>query len=519
MCLHHPLIGGTARWNWDGDRIVFDTVFPSGRPPVGRSRPSYRMDIREYVVSQNNAMMKATLHEDIVAFIAEQRLDPQRFTGRSPYDFDFRANVIAAFVSQRIQYQATHGRDPWQFPEETLFLKRGDCEDIAFLLASLLLASGISGYNVRVALGKVVVHPPTGRSHVFDHMWVMYKCEAGHWLLLEPLHLKQVPHKELAHRRTLSPTPDCVAGQRVEYKPSFLFNDEHVWIVDREGGPERVSDAVNRAWVRINPRFAGEVHQTIINAALSSVAPDAVVQALNRHFSRIFGQTVDDVDNFITHGYDPRDHFDNGFITEGWAVVQKRLEAFKGNNQDLDSFAYAAHGIADFYAHSSYAHFADLENPADDGGLAKPCDPANPIGAFVPPPAYDGASHFDLGSGKFSINPHVYKGPQQSAPNVWKGQLISGRYAQARDSHSAIEAATFIPKELIDKTFPNRGALPHHNEIAVDSELAGKGHLLYANDVQDRLSRLSYQNQFRWRKNGAIAHVKQAFLDNWIKDQ
>lgn len=56
-------------------------------------------------------------------------------------------------------------------------------------MASLMLASGISGYNVRVPLGKVKVFVNSSEVKSFDHMWVMYKNERGRWMLFEPLHM------------------------------------------------------------------------------------------------------------------------------------------------------------------------------------------------------------------------------------------------------------------------------------------------------------------------------------------
>jgi predicted transglutaminase-like cysteine proteinase len=63
-------------------------------------------------------------------------------------------------------------------PDETLKLRSGDCEDRALLIASMLLASGISSFNVRVALGKFRAW--MGEEHDdFGHVWVMYKDESG----------------------------------------------------------------------------------------------------------------------------------------------------------------------------------------------------------------------------------------------------------------------------------------------------------------------------------------------------
>lgn len=80
---------------------------------------------------------------------------------------------------------------------------------------------------------------------------------------------------------------------------------------------------------------------------------------------------MDDVD--LPGGYDPRDHFDNGYIEESWKQVAIRLEQFRtAGVRNLDLFHRAAHAIGDFYAHSSYGEFAALQN----GKLAL-YDPSN----------------------------------------------------------------------------------------------------------------------------------------------
>jgi hypothetical protein len=77
------------------------------------------------------------------------------FCSREPGSFDFRARMVRAYVSEHIAYGKLDPNNPWQFPEETLVLRSGLCEDRAFLLAGLMLAAGISSFNVRVALGDV----------------------------------------------------------------------------------------------------------------------------------------------------------------------------------------------------------------------------------------------------------------------------------------------------------------------------------------------------------------------------
>lgn len=83
---------------------------------------------------------------------------------KSPGDFDRRAWLSWRWVVSNIDYRAnepaTDPYDPttqlaefYQFPAETIALRKGDCDDSAFLLASLLVASGISEYCVRVVMG------------------------------------------------------------------------------------------------------------------------------------------------------------------------------------------------------------------------------------------------------------------------------------------------------------------------------------------------------------------------------
>jgi hypothetical protein len=70
-----------------------------------------------------------------------------------------------------------HGvRDYWQLPYETLNLTTGDCEDQAFLLCSLIRASGVSAEDVFMAIGTV---------DESGHAWVVIKAVSG-WRVLEP---------------------------------------------------------------------------------------------------------------------------------------------------------------------------------------------------------------------------------------------------------------------------------------------------------------------------------------------
>jgi hypothetical protein len=154
--------------------------------------------------------------------------------------------------------------------------------------------------------------------------------------------------------------------------------------------------------------------------------------------------------NILT--YDPRDHFDNGYIPDGWARVNSRLAAFQKDNTDWDIFGPAVHSIGDFYAHSSYVHFAMLQNAASPQGQAVVYSPG---GALVAPPQYTAnpgdpsLPPFDLTSDAFSLNPYAWKGTKTQAAAQWAGKLISGRYAQKYDPKAGFfENFTSLPLAL-----------------------------------------------------------------------
>lgn len=507
MCFTLSKIAPHGRWNWDGDRIIHESIVPASRPMPGspRRKSSHDIDVREFLVSERNEVMRKTLAEDIKSFVrASPGANWELFQSRSEGSFDHRAHLIAEFVSEKIAYKAAR-QDYWQFPDETLWVKEGDCEDRAFLMASLLLASGVSGYNIRVALGKLRVSKESGRQREYDHAWVMYKNEDGRWLILEPLHL----HRDAkgAFR------PGRLSGlTQAEYLPYFVFNDVHLWeVCGPEPCPSLKEVALRSRWSRIQPRFAGEVHYDLLATALQGHAPDWYVRALQSRFTKIpFVGLVDNID-MVLCDYDPRDHFDNAYIDDGWEIVNGRLEAFRSSPladpKAIDAFARAAHAIADFYAHSSYMHFA---GPAIG---PRPYDPGN----FPVTPAYGAGSTFDFTTGKFSVNRHLFKRAPAEAAEYWNRHIISGRYAQPHDTQpgwaNAIrEGVTFIPKELLRaRDFRYRGGVPHHNEIAVDSEFSRKhkSHKLYG-DVG------TYDRQFDWRKKAATEHIRAAYSSRGV---
>jgi hypothetical protein len=504
MCVLSYPIRNLDKYNWDGDMIIHDCIVPSARPVAGfTSKKEYEIDIREFLVTENNAVTHKTLHEDIEKFVKEEiEGDWDFFKSRDQGSFDYRTNIIVQWVSEHIAYKLKEN-DFWLFPDETLKMRQGDCEDRAFLLASLILASGISAYNVRVVLGKVKsFHVSTNKLvDKFDHMWVMYKNESGRWLLIEPLYMT-IKNKSKVTSKPIPKKLEQLSQEMIyEYIPQFLFNDSHLWQIGEGDLTKQFKDHVKlrKAWKKFDPTFAGFVHRSIIDEVFDSYNGkyDRIKNALHREFLWLTAY-VEKID--MPGSYHPFDHFDNAYIEEGWKRIFDRLNNCMNPSAGdrLHQFALAVHAISDFYAHSSYAHFGKVVG----GKLVTYYDENNNITPLQRSPDYSAALGFDIT--KLSKNPTCNHTPEQRIA-TWKGKIISGRYDQPGDSQSFFERITrSLPKELLNAPdFKNRKALPHHNEIAVDSA-SDKSNKLYTKESD-------FKYQFELRKDAAVRHIRMAF--------
>jgi hypothetical protein len=523
MCLDGCPLGGIAHGYWENAAVVFDTVLPAHRVVIGSKR-TYSIDIREFVVTENNALLARTIHDDLLPFANTlDKRGAERFRERGLGSYDFRARVIVGWVLKNVRYVAKKGNDPWQFSAETLAIRSGDCEDIAFLVASLLLASGVSGYHVRLALGEV----EDVRGNRFDHAWVLYKSEAGTWRLVEPLVKRHAELSAGGPRKASKPqkrppraAPSHYAGG-LFYRAWYLLNADHLWAVPQHNHPGSLAAVVRRRWSRMNPKFAGEAHKQIVESALADVASPELMGYLRGRFKNLIVATVDESDwvNPLapsTTPYNPLDHFDNGCVDESWDLVQRRLGTFADSKrQNFEAFAQAIHGIADFYAHSSYLHFALRDgSQVNRGATPYPGRRAleqNPEKYFHDNPSYgseDSPGVVNMDLHRFSKNTKLWRGSIDDAIAHWDNRLISGRYAQdASDAlgstvDSIIEKLNTLPAKWRQ---PERGALPHHDEMAIDGPDRSQAHQLY--------DAASYRSQYERRMATAVRHVRQAFLD------
>jgi hypothetical protein len=71
MCFTLSKIAPHDRWNWDGDHIIHECIVPASRPVPGYppKKSSYDIDVREFLVSERNEVMRKTLRKDIQSFV------------------------------------------------------------------------------------------------------------------------------------------------------------------------------------------------------------------------------------------------------------------------------------------------------------------------------------------------------------------------------------------------------------------------------------------------------------------
>lgn len=462
MCMQTSNVRPYQKWRWAGDQIFHDTIIPASRTIPGTKIKNYRIDIREFLSFSNNAIVGEAIKKATESLPDHLQL---RFYTRGNGHFDFRADVIFEWLRTLNYLPGKRSFDQWYFPEETLALGGGDCEDLAFLLAALLLQSGISSYCVRVALGSVLVHDINGSKKVkkHDHAWVVYQKENGGWEIFDPLARVRHPNADDQPQMEIP---------EIEYVPVFVFNNDHLWLASTPEASVTTNSLqayLNQRtfWKNFNPKFAASVHNSIFDKALSKMGL----------WDRLYVKSVSLGIDVNTATYDPRDHFDSAYIAEGWARVQTHLAT--GN---LADFGLATHAIADFYAHSMYGEFAKLQHGSN---AIIPFDPSvNPETQCKKPLSYN-FSGLDLPGSKLT--------PQDAAQH-WQGKLISGQWFRWFAGY---------PGDLNSQR-QDRQTLPDHDCIAVDAPTTDAVNHYFVKQG-------TYATQFSLRSQAAIEHIQNAY--------
>jgi hypothetical protein len=471
-------------------------VVPARRILRGRLR-TYDADVRELLGRSDNQVLQALINTEVFRFLRKGQ-GPlnlvSRFEDAGASRRDFQAHVLSAFVAETISQKSDRQKDHWQLPVETLCLKTGDCEDVAVFLAALMLNAGIEPARVRVALGSVEVRQGRAPIKSFDHAWTLYQTDAGDWQPLEPMR----------RPARASAVDDSIEGS---YHPDFLFNNEGLWY-DKKLTTSGSRDFLATRWKSRRPKFTGDVHRSLLDRSLGRLpeCPAWLLTAVQSQFLSVpfIDKKIDLPDFFVTQGYDPRDHFDNGYIDESWARVEQRFKAFSEDPLgQIKQLTYAMHSVADFYSHSSFMCFAKGNN-----GEVPLYDRRNPMQNMTTP-SYGKGSPIDFSDSETISFDSRFLKPWGAAAALWQGKLISGRYALegAGDARSLFEQAVTLPRELSTAPrFAERYALPHHDEISVDEPVRPKHH---------HLSDTVYRRQYALRTTAAARHIQRLFQEAW----
>lgn len=474
MCLQQSRVLPYQKWRWGGDDIVPSPIIPAARTVPGTRRRRYPIDARSFLGIEDNAVVRAHLEEIVASLEPEER---QRFQTRGAGAFDLRTARVTEHVGRLKYIRRGRGYEEWLFPEETLAEGGGDCEDLAFCLAALLEASGISPYCVRVALGSIVHHVPGAAPRSWDHAWVVYLNEGGAWQILEPLAIAGAHAERGSHgSRDSGASEGTPAFGAVEYIPHFVLNRHHLWRV-RSGErrstrplPDYLSDRT--FWDGFDPSFGSASHSSVLDEALAGMPP--------RDLARVKDLSL--IVDADTTSYDPRDHFDFGYIEQSWQRIRMRLGTGR-----LKDFAYAAHAIGDFYAHTNYAEYGlRRPSPRPGQGSLVPYDPDHPEHLRAKP-EYDFTKYAPL--------PGCREPPARAAAH-WRGRIISGQWWRWFASY---------PEDLqTPAELALRRALPDHDLVAVDGPRRPAAHRAY--------DEAEYQIQFADRRAAAVEHIRKVYL-------
>ena len=231
---------------WEGKSLLMDTVVHRKRFHLDarNRRHFFSFDIRRWVTPPEDEIAGRTWEKI-------SRKHRREFNGIDRRQLlDTKAKAVWHFVVERIRYRRDSSKhDFWQFPSETLAFGHGDCEDKAFLCASLLLAAGIPKHRVRVVLGGLSKRISRERRIRYEgHSWPMFRNRHGVWCILEPnlphlpMRIKPgaeaevvLPKQSLGIRRSVFLSADRLSAdnRRQQYVPLVCFHHESVWTVEQ----------------------------------------------------------------------------------------------------------------------------------------------------------------------------------------------------------------------------------------------------------------------------------------------
>jgi predicted transglutaminase-like cysteine proteinase len=174
-------------WGDLGDTYVMSTIAPltatgtSTMTGINASilMPSFRASAQSFITGKNSSSTDA----EITSLLKCGDTWMESFAAMVvvPGDPDDVALVATQWVASNITYAsdlATWGvADYWLDPRATLYYGVGDCEDGAFLTASIIINSGVDSSRVRVYIGE---------TYGVGHAWCMYqRMSDNQWVVMD----------------------------------------------------------------------------------------------------------------------------------------------------------------------------------------------------------------------------------------------------------------------------------------------------------------------------------------------
>jgi hypothetical protein len=152
-------------WNskWPTSPIIY-----SGRALRGK-KENIGIDVRAFILT-NDAILQETIkkYKLIKPTHDEIAWECQKF--------------IVKFASYKDDTAINQCPEFWQFPFESIQSGTGDCEDMAILMASLMINCGIPSYKVKVAAGYVRESPTAPQG---GHAYCIYLASDNNWRIMD----------------------------------------------------------------------------------------------------------------------------------------------------------------------------------------------------------------------------------------------------------------------------------------------------------------------------------------------
>ena len=160
---------------WD-NKYPKITIQYTGRfiPQVGR----YAIDVRAFLGNPRCVEFDRLINE-----IKPLWIHTHEYLGvKKEWCDDQKALACLKWVINNIKYLSDKSQfnliEYWMYPQESLHVRAGDCDDGAILLANLMLVLGIPQWKIRIVAGWTFDHQ--------GHCYVTYYCEETEkWVALD----------------------------------------------------------------------------------------------------------------------------------------------------------------------------------------------------------------------------------------------------------------------------------------------------------------------------------------------